>query len=53
MKARGHFVTKANIQKHNKSNPNLKAEKQSDVDVDGVYERRSKRLCPPHLVTLQ
>jgi len=24
-----------------------------DVDVDGVYERRPRPLCPPHLTTLQ
>jgi len=24
-----------------------------DVDVDGVYERMPRPLCPPHLITLQ
>ena len=24
-----------------------------DVDVDGVYERRPRPLCPPHLITLR
>jgi len=24
-----------------------------DVNVDGVYERRPRPLCPPHLITLQ
>ena len=24
-----------------------------DVDVDGVYERRPRPLCPPHLSTLR
>jgi len=23
-----------------------------DVDVERIYERRPRRLCPPHLVTL-
>ena len=30
-----------------KSNPS------HDVDIDGVYERRPRSLCPPHLITLQ
>ena len=24
-----------------------------DVDVDGVYERRPRPLCPPHVITLR
>jgi len=24
-----------------------------DVDVDGVYERKPRPLCPPHLITLR
>jgi len=25
----------------------------ADIDVDGVYERRLRPLCPPHLITLR
>ena len=37
----------------NTHQPNYYVDVDVDVDVDGVYERRPRPLCPPHLITLR